>query len=122
MRPERYTFRSARLMAGFLVALAATFTLSGCEDAVRRPVAVHPIQISKPTVAAATPVIPQLPLNYVRGGISPFGMPVPAQVNPTSTVLEAAARAPFAIDTEDTGDARKSEPAPIDEIAAVAPS
>jgi membrane-bound lytic murein transglycosylase D len=63
--------RSRKSKLGLLLAAGMLAGLMGCEDSVRNPVQVHPLQIAPPAVREALPPDP-LPLEASRGQITPL--------------------------------------------------
>ncbi len=123
--------------AALLIAGAAlAFVLAGCQDSARRPVAFHPAQNPLPAGVAAPPavLIGALPLTH-RTQLPALSMPAPSDVAraaaPVQTPVQAPAQAPVrsaAVEPPQNSGPdepiveEKSEPAPIDEIAAQDPA
>src|SRR5712671_3273783 len=64
--------RGQKSTLGLLLAAGMLAGLMGCEDSVRNPVQVHPIQISPPAVRESSPPPDPLPLAAIRGKITPL--------------------------------------------------
>src|SRR5712692_5550079 len=63
--------RSQKSTFGLLLAAGMLAGLMGCEDSVRKPVQVHPIQIAPPAVREFLPPV-EIPLDARHGDITPL--------------------------------------------------
>src|ERR1700704_6804811 len=64
--------RGQKSTLGLLLAAGMLAGLMGCEDSVRNPVQVHPIQIAPPAVRQSSPPPDPLPLAAMRGKTTPL--------------------------------------------------
>src|SRR5882762_10379195 len=64
--------RGQKSTPGLLLAAGMLAGLMGCEDSVRHPVQVHPIQIAPPAVREFSPPPDPLPLATIRGKTTPL--------------------------------------------------
>ena len=64
--------RGQKSTLGLLLAAGMLAGLMGCEDSVRNPVQVHPIQIAPPAVREFSPPPDPLPLATIRGKTTPL--------------------------------------------------
>jgi len=64
--------RGQKSTPGLLLAAGVLAGLMGCEDSVRHPVQVHPIQIAPPAVREFSPPPDPLPLATIRGKTTPL--------------------------------------------------
>src|SRR5467141_4073194 len=64
--------RGQKSTPGLLLAAGMLAGLMGCEDSVRHPVQVHPIQTAPPAVREFSPPPDPLPLGTIRGKTTPL--------------------------------------------------